>query len=161
MKQEKNSIDEMTYLLGEYDIQEYGEAVFSDDPKAQNGKFRSARSMIPFEHLDKRAKDFEWTLYGENNSEAENGRKMCGIMQITKTLNKADATELFENEAILIGHDNAIPFYRTVELFGDWVAEFIDRCRGEHSYFDLGRDYSGWGLVRVVLTLNIFINPDL
>ena len=67
-------------------------------------------------------------------------------MQITKTLNKADATELFENEAILIGHDNAIPFYRTVELFGDWVAEFIDRCRGEHSYFDLGRDYSGWGL---------------
>lgn len=77
MKQEKISIDEMIYLLGEYDIQEYGEAVFSDDPKAQNGKFRSARSMIPFEHLDKRAKDFEWTLYGENNSEAENGRKMA------------------------------------------------------------------------------------
>lgn len=77
MRQEEISIDEMTYLLGEYDIQEYGEAVFSDDPKAQNGKFRSARSMIPFEHLDKKAKDFEWTLYGDSNPEAENGRKMA------------------------------------------------------------------------------------
>ena len=77
LKQEQISIDELTYLLGEYDIQEYGEAVFSDDPKAQNGRFRSARSMIPFEHLDKRAKDFEWTLYGDNNPEAENGRKMA------------------------------------------------------------------------------------
>ena len=67
-------------------------------------------------------------------------------MQITKTLNKAEATELFEKEAILIGHDNAIPFYRAVELFGEWAAEFIDRCMEEHSYLDFGRDYSGWGL---------------
>lgn len=77
MKQETVSIDEMTYLLGEYDIQEYGEAVFSDDPKAQNGKFRSARSMIPFEHLDKRARDFRWSLYGENNPVAEKGCKIA------------------------------------------------------------------------------------
>lgn len=76
MKQETISIDEMTYLLGEYEIQEYGEAVFSYDPKAQNGKFRSARSMIPFEHLDKRAQDFEWALYGDN-PDAEKGRKMA------------------------------------------------------------------------------------
>ncbi len=76
MKQETISIDEMTYLLGEYDIQEYGEVVFSDDPKAQNGKFRSARSMIPFEHLDKRAQDFEWALYGDN-PDAGKGRKMA------------------------------------------------------------------------------------
>lgn len=76
MKQETISIDEMTYLLDEYDIQEYGEAVFSDDPKAQNGKFRSARSMIPFEHLDKRAQDFEWALYGDD-PDSENGRKMA------------------------------------------------------------------------------------
>lgn len=67
-------------------------------------------------------------------------------MQITKTLNKAEATELFESEAILIGSDNAIPFYRAVELFGEWAAEFIDRCMREYSYFDFGRDYSGWGL---------------
>lgn len=76
MKQEKISINETTYLLGEYDIQEYGEVVFSDDPKAQNGKFRSARSMIPFEHLDKRAKDFDWALYGDN-PDVEKGRKMA------------------------------------------------------------------------------------
>lgn len=76
MKQEKISINEMTYLLDEYDIQEYGEAVFSDNPKAQNGKFRSARSMIPFEHLDKRAKDFDWALYGDD-SDVEKGRKMA------------------------------------------------------------------------------------
>lgn len=71
MKQETISIDEMTYLLDEYDIQEYGEAVFSDDPKAQNGKFRSCRSMIPFEHLDKTAKDFDWSIYGSSDLEME------------------------------------------------------------------------------------------
>lgn len=76
MKQETVSIDEMTYLLGEYDIQEYGEVVFSDNPKAQNGKFRSARSMISFGHLDKRAQDFEWALYGDN-PDAEKGRKIA------------------------------------------------------------------------------------
>ena len=67
-------------------------------------------------------------------------------MQITKTLNKAEATQLFENEAILIGNDNAIPFYRAVELLGEWVAEFIDKCMEERSYFDFGRDYNGHGL---------------
>ena len=71
MRQETVSIDEMTYLLGEYDIQDYGEAVFSKEPVSENGRFRSARSMIPFEQLDKRAKDFDWTLYGDNNPDAE------------------------------------------------------------------------------------------
>lgn len=70
-------MDEMTYLLGEYDVQDYGETVFSKEPVATNGRFRSARSMMPFEQLDKRAKDFDWTLYGNNNPDAEKGRKLA------------------------------------------------------------------------------------
>jgi len=66
-------------------------------------------------------------------------------MQITKTLNKAEATELFESEAIFIGSEDTIPFYRAVELFGEWSAAFIDRCMGEHSYLEWGKDYCGWG----------------
>lgn len=77
MRQETVSMDEMTYLLGEYDIQDYGETVFSKEPVSENGKFRSARSMIPFEQLDKRAKDFDWTLYGDDNPDAEKGRRMA------------------------------------------------------------------------------------
>lgn len=70
-------MDELTYLLGEYDVQDYGETVFSKEPISKDGRFRSARSMIPFEHLDERAKDFEWTLYGDNNPEVEIGRKIA------------------------------------------------------------------------------------
>lgn len=62
---------EMMYLLSEYDIEDYGEAVFSDTPKAQNGEFRSCRSMIPFEYLDKTAKDFDWNIYGSGSLEME------------------------------------------------------------------------------------------
>lgn len=70
-------MDEMTYLLGEYDVQDYGETVFSKEPVATDGRFRSARSMMPFEQLDKRAKDFDWNLYGDNNQDVEKGRKLA------------------------------------------------------------------------------------
>lgn len=70
-------MDEMTYLLGEYDVQDYGETVFSKEPVATDGRFRSARSMMPFDQLDKRAKDFDWNLYGDNNQDVEKGRKLA------------------------------------------------------------------------------------
>ncbi|MDE7332158.1 MAG: hypothetical protein K2O16_07935 [Lachnospiraceae bacterium] len=64
---------------------------------------------------------------------------------IDEVLNKAAAVELFEGEAVLIGSDDAVPFYRAVELFGEWAAAFINECREKRAYFEIGRDYSGWG----------------
>lgn len=64
---------------------------------------------------------------------------------IDEALNKAAAVELFEGEAVLIGSDDAVPFYRAVELFGEWAAAFIDKCMETRSYFESGIDYGGWG----------------
>ena len=99
MRQETVSIDEMTYLLGEYDIQDYGEAVFSKEPVSENGRFRSARSMIPFEQLDKRAKDFDWTLYGDNNPDAEKGRKMSNAFVLNFQKFRRDGKGLYIHSA--------------------------------------------------------------
>lgn len=65
------------YLLSDYNIQDYGEARFSDLPKAQKGGFRSFRSMIPFDFLDKTAKDFDWNIYGDHNADVETGRELA------------------------------------------------------------------------------------
>lgn len=64
---------------------------------------------------------------------------------IDEVLNKAAAVELFEGEAVLIGNADAVPFYRAVELFGEWAAAFIDKCMETSSYFKSGMDYGGWG----------------
>lgn len=110
MKQETISIDEMTYLLDEYDIQEYGEAVFSDDPKAQNGKFRSARSMIPFEHLDKRAQDFEWALYGDD----PDSEKGLYLHSSTKGTGKTYLSYCLANE-VMARYDVNVKFTSVLE----------------------------------------------
>lgn len=65
-------------------------------------------------------------------------------MQITKVMNKAEATELFEKEAVLLTNCDAIPFYRAAELFGEEAGVFFDRYIGSE-YLTLGRDYSGLG----------------
>lgn len=66
--------DGKTCILTEYDIEQYGEATFSGDHKIKNGDFRRARSLMPFEYIDKAAKDFDWDIYGR--VVPENGRKM-------------------------------------------------------------------------------------
>lgn len=62
---------ETTCLSSEYDIEDYGEVVFSDMPKVNNAEFRSCRSMIPFKYQDKTAKDFHWNLYGDSPIDTE------------------------------------------------------------------------------------------
>ena len=62
---------EMIYHLSEYDIKDYGYTSFLDAPIPQNGEFRSCRSMIPFEYLDKTAKDFDWNIYRSGSLETE------------------------------------------------------------------------------------------
>lgn len=54
------------YTLNVYDIEGYGIAEFVDFQGRTDGDFRRARSMMPFEFLDKKAKDFDWTLYGKD-----------------------------------------------------------------------------------------------
>ena len=88
-------MDEMTYLLGEYDVQDYGETVFSKEPVSENGKFRSARSMIPFEQLEKRAKDFDWILYGDDNPDTEKGRRMANAFVLNFQKFRRDGKGLY------------------------------------------------------------------
>lgn len=52
------------YLSSEYDFEGYGQAEILTKKSATNGDFRRARSMMPFENLDKSGKDFNWTIYG-------------------------------------------------------------------------------------------------
>lgn len=66
-------------------------------------------------------------------------------MQITKTLNKAEATELFEKEAVLFGTSDAVPFYRAIELFGESAAVFFDRTIKAEGYLECGKDWNAWG----------------
>lgn len=54
----------MDCVLSEYEIENYGSAVFALPPKTRNGEFRRHRSMMPFDNLDKRLNDFRWDVYG-------------------------------------------------------------------------------------------------
>lgn len=56
--------------MREYEIENYGSADFAEAPQILNGEFRRERSLMPFDYLDKRAKDFNWEIYGERPDEA-------------------------------------------------------------------------------------------
>lgn len=64
---------------------------------------------------------------------------------IEKMLNKAEANKLFENEAILFGETNGVPYYRVVELFGEMAAVFIEKNQKYNGYLKPGTDYNSWG----------------
>lgn len=76
LKQEEISTKELTYLLTDFDLEEYGEVIFSKEPVAKSGKFRSAFSMMPFDNIDKRAGDFDWKVYGDHDVELERKRML-------------------------------------------------------------------------------------
>ena len=62
-----------------------------------------------------------------------------------KVLNKAEAVELFENEAILFGTSDVIPFYRAIELFGEEAAAFFSENIKWEGYLKGGEDWNVWG----------------
>ena len=64
---------------------------------------------------------------------------------IEHTLNRQQADELFDREAILLGKCNGIPEYRIVELFGEWAATFIESNIHYNGYLNGGEDWNGWG----------------
>lgn len=64
---------------------------------------------------------------------------------IEKMLNSTEANELFENKAILLCGQNAIPYYRVVELFGETAAIFIESNQKYNGYLTGGLDYNSCG----------------
>lgn len=62
-----------------------------------------------------------------------------------KVLNKAEAVELFEKEAILFGTSDVIPFYRAIELFGEEAAVFFSENIKWEGYLKGGEDWNAWG----------------
>lgn len=64
---------------------------------------------------------------------------------IDKVLNKAEAVELFEKEAILFGTNDVVPFYRAIELFGEEAAVFFDENIKWEGYLKGGEDWNAWG----------------
>lgn len=93
------SLKELTYLLSDYEVQDYGEARFSDLPQAQNGDFRSFRSVIPFDYLDKTAKDFNWGIYGDHDPDAKTGRELANafILNYHKWQQKGKGLYIYSN----------------------------------------------------------------
>lgn len=63
LRQREIVSNEKTYLLNDYEIENYGDATYAMNPSYSGGEFRRARSMMPFEYIDKTAKDFSWDLY--------------------------------------------------------------------------------------------------
>ena len=85
----------MTYLSSEYEIKDYGGASFLDNPKSQNGEFRSCRSMIPFEYLDKTAKDFDWNIYGSKSLEMERKLSNAFVLNFPKWRQKGKGIYIY------------------------------------------------------------------
>ncbi len=66
LKQENLESQGRTYSVNEYDLEKYGQASYAMNSLYNDGEFRRARSMMPFEYIDKTGKDFKWDLYGSN-----------------------------------------------------------------------------------------------
>ena len=64
LKQEKVISKETTYSLNEYDLENYGHAIYAINPSYSGGSFRRVHSMMPFEYINKNANDFKWDIYG-------------------------------------------------------------------------------------------------
>lgn len=66
MKQETVVSKETKYSLNEYEIENYGHAVYAINPLYSGGSFRRVHSMMPFEYINKNANDFKWDIYGDS-----------------------------------------------------------------------------------------------
>ena len=64
---------------------------------------------------------------------------------IDYTLNRQQADELFDREAILFGKSNGVPEFRMVELFGEWAGEFFEKHAHHNGHMNGGEDYNTWG----------------
>lgn len=63
IKSEQYSDENINCSINTYEIPNYGEATFAGIQGRTDGEFRKIRAMIPFDYLDKRACDFDWSIY--------------------------------------------------------------------------------------------------
>lgn len=63
VKSEEITSDNTNYTLNTYLIENYGEVVYAKPKGRNDGDFRKVRAMVPFEFIDKKAKDFNWNVY--------------------------------------------------------------------------------------------------
>lgn len=76
-RQERIQSNGMEYDLENYEIEGYpGSVDIVDAPKTLNGGFRQCRSMMPFDNLDRKLKDFRWDVYG-GTPESRTAEKMA------------------------------------------------------------------------------------
>lgn len=64
---------------------------------------------------------------------------------IRDTLNEAQTKELFEREAVFMFSHDVIPMYRTIELFGEYLAKWYDECIKYEGYLEGGKDWNAVG----------------
>ena len=76
---------------------------------------------------------------------------------IQKMLNKRETDELFDNECILIGNNDVVPFCRLVNLFGDTVVRFIDNNMKMDGYFIGGRDYNAMSVCSEEMVIMYYV----
>ena len=69
LKQSTILQEEKTYLLSDYNMEKYGDASFIENSMSCGGGFRRARSLMPFEFLDKTGKDINWGLYESDDAQ--------------------------------------------------------------------------------------------
>lgn len=62
-------------------------------------------------------------------------------MEITYTMNKMQADQLFAAEAVLVYSRDSVPEYRILELFGEDIAWWLDACCVDEGYMKSGHDY--------------------
>lgn len=59
-------VNGIQYEVNDLNLDEYGLAIVATNPTVSNGEFRRARAMLPFEYLDKKTRDFNWSLYSKD-----------------------------------------------------------------------------------------------
>lgn len=66
-------------------------------------------------------------------------------MEITHTLNKAQADALFAANAVMMGGNDVIFDYKVADLFGPDVCAWAESCMKYQGSFSPGADYNSWG----------------
>jgi len=63
-------------------------------------------------------------------------------------LNKKQALELFEREAVCFGNEDGVPLFRVRKLFGEKAADFASRSKGFNAY-GIGEENDSFPYVRL------------
>ena len=66
-------------------------------------------------------------------------------MEITHTLNKAQADALFAANAVMMGGNDVIFDYKVADLFGSNVCAWAESCMKFEGFIKISNDYGAWG----------------